>query len=112
MRKVIRTANLNVLKTWLIGGQNEYMGSSAEGFHCLTKSDENEHLFENGELSSEKVKEQIQCLIESFGDDPSCDGKGFFYFDDYYRFKIPCEKNLNILKNRVVRDIKEIMDWE
>ena len=108
--KIIRTANLIVLKTWLIGGQVDVMGSNSEGFHNLTKYQE--EIEEEGQINFDKLKKSIINLIENYGNDPSENGTGFEFWDEIYRFKIPSNKNLNLLTKRVLKDLNEMKEWE
>jgi hypothetical protein len=97
----IRTSNLTVLKTWLLGGQiNEY-GNYAEGFNTFCDDICVDDLKdESGQLNSDLIKEAIDSLISQFGDD------GFKYYNDTYKFKIPSAKNLSILVKRIKSHIK------
>lgn len=93
---IIRTANLTVLKTWLLGGQVNELGNHSEGFNTFCEDDCIEVLKDdNGNLSNDLIKESIELLIMQFGDD------GFKHYGDIYKFKMPSEKNLNILVKRI-----------
>lgn len=100
--KVIRTANLNILKVWLWGGQTDAIGWYSKGFHCLHPKDDEDY-----PKTLEKTKDTIEKLILAYGDEPTkFFNRSFEYYDDKYRFKLPCEKNLNILAKRIFEEIK------
>lgn len=96
--KIIRTANLVVLETYLRGGQINGSGNQSEGFHCLNPY----HGDEEWLKSFEKTKELIVILISDEGEEK------FEYYNEIYRFREPNEKNLTKLAHIIFNRNQEI----
>jgi hypothetical protein len=112
--KYLKSANLIILKTWLLGGYIDYLGNQTEGFHCLTHfNGDNNEILTNNKIDKTKLKKAIIDLIDYEGHSP-CGGDNtvFKYYNENYRFKIPTEKNLNILVNRIFNDLEEHQKWQ
>jgi hypothetical protein len=91
--KIIRTANLNIIKTQILGGQIDAMGNCAESDHSFTRH--NDHLKIHGHLQWDLVKMHIQFYINQYGDN------SFEYYGDTYKLKHPSIMNMNILTDRI-----------
>ena len=109
--KVIRTSNLHILSTWILGGQVDPMGNECDGDHSFTKEECNYQRKTNGKFDLDKIKEGIIFNIEEYGSKESGHDP-FEFYGDYYRFKVPCAKNLNILAKRIKRDLEEMESWD
>lgn len=107
--KIIRTANLTILKAWLIGGQVDLNGCYSEGFYCLNSDLENSHLkINNKKFSYDLVKQEVILLLAAYSDEPSNGkNKSFKYYDENYKFNLPCVKNLNILVKRIIKELEK-----
>lgn len=91
MINIIRSANLTVLKAWLIGGQNDNMGGWSEGFNTFSE-------FADTLKTREDVKETILHFIDEEGDYPSSWVNGTYkYWGNFYKFKRPSAKGLEKL---------------
>ncbi len=97
--KITRTADLNILKVAIMGGQSDSLGAYSEGDHSFTIN--NEHLKTDYAFSIAKISAQIEFYIEEYGDNP------FKYYGDWYKFKIPKQKNLLILASRIKKILIE-----
>jgi hypothetical protein len=101
--KIIRTADLTKLQVWLLGGYTDNLGGFCEGFNTFC---DDEYADELNSVSD--VKSAIIDLINEYGNEPStrpC--RSFEYHGDYYKFKMPSTKNLDILAKRVWAWVQE-----
>lgn len=89
--KIIRTANLIILKTAILGGQIDASGNCCESDHSFTRY--NDHLKIKGHLQWDLVRRHIEFYINEYGDNK------FFYWNEWYKFKMPSRKNMNIITN-------------
>lgn len=98
--KVIRTANINILETAMLGGLIDYSGNRCESDHSFTWY--NDHLKKNGYFNVDLIREHVLFFIEEYGD------RIFKYYDENYKFKTPNHNNLLILSNRMTKRIAEL----
>ena len=106
---IIRTANLDILESWLTGGQTDQITGVCEGnFNTFDTDHEDciEALRTNGELDLEKIKSAIVDLIVEHGDFAYLEQKYFVHWDQKFRFKTPNQKNLMILAARIKENIE------
>jgi hypothetical protein len=102
MRYIYRTPRLKIIYTYLMGGQVDWTGDCILGFPCFTHPHLHVNLKNNGAFSEELIKKTIIELIDTqYEADP------FYYYNAPYRFKIPCEKNLNILAKRIKKQLEK-----
>jgi hypothetical protein len=91
--KIIRTANLNIIRIAILGGEIDLMGNCSESDHSFTRH--NDHLKIKGHLQWNRVREHIEFYIEAYGD------YKFYFYGDWYKFKIPTYENLIRLTDRI-----------
>jgi hypothetical protein len=94
------TAKLQILDTWLTGGQIDGSGNNCEGFTGF-----------NYEVCP-TLKATIEEIIFSIETGEEI-GEIFEYYGTKYKFKCPSEKNLNILAKRIFKRIQneKTNDW-
>jgi hypothetical protein len=90
--KIIRTANLLILETYLTGGQVNMYGDCCEGFN-----DFNSMVADDSPRTVTDMENLIESLIYLSDDLPP-----FNFYEEYYRFKLPHAKNLRILARRMI----------
>ncbi len=91
--KIIRTANLRIIKTAILGGEIDASGNCCESDHSFTRY--NDHLKMKGHLQWDLVRRHIEFYINEYGDNK------FYYWGDWCKFKMPSRKNMNILTDRI-----------
>lgn len=94
MSKIIRTSNLYILQTWLIGGEIDSSGNCCEGFNSFNEDYLTDDILNN----FEEVKNIVIDLINNFKDDK------FEYYNEYYKFKMPPDKNLEKLTHNIIKE--------
>lgn len=92
------TANLGILDTYLTGGQIDSSGNFSEAFDVDLESDEMENL----EMIIKAIKGDIKTSMEL--------DETFEFYGNHYKFKMPCEKNLQILAKRIFKRIENEND--
>lgn len=104
--KYLRTSNLTILKTWLVGGQVTALGNYAEGFNSFYDEYIENLLDEKGNFDDKKIYELVFQLITEYDNNPSNGPlQTFIYYNDYYKFKLPSDENLNILAKRIKKQL-------
>lgn len=99
--KIYRTKNIEILKTWLIGGQTNQLGGNCEGFHSLTMEGRNNGLIKNDQIDLGFLISEIEACIEHYGNET------FKYYENKYRFSEPSSKNFNKLLNEIMKDLQD-----
>lgn len=97
---LIRTSNLTILQTQMLGGQIDLLGGFSESDHSFTQY--NDHLKTEGKFDLEKIKNHIEFYISEYGDNK------FTYYNETYKLKMPKKNNLNLLSKRIKKFLLNI----
>ena len=99
---IYRTANLEILKTAILGGQIDGLGGTCESDHSFTHYNEHLKSDKNNRFDLEKIKQHIEFYIEEYGNNT------FKYYHNNYKFKKPSTKNLHELTLRIWQELTDL----
>ncbi len=99
--KIYKTSNINILKTYLVGGQTSEMGNYSHGIN--TFDEYRETLKQNDVYSKEKIESDIYTILT----DANENKLRFDYYDKRYSFKIPTGKKMERLVEMIIKKLEE-----
>jgi hypothetical protein len=102
MRYIYRTPKLKIIYTYLMGGQTDWFGQTYPGWWMVPGDYARTNLTVNGKFDISLIKQKIVTTLAS-----QEESEPFYYYNAAYRFKIPCEKNLNILAARIKKELEK-----